>query len=203
MRIVIALLMVVIGAYATPDMKVKISPSVAYIYVYHKGKAIKIQRIQDPQHKLTGEYAKTYRPGQYIQPIKLDNTIKTIGEIEVIDFMRNKVNRKKGLIIDVRNRTSFKKEAIPSAVNIPVGITDNREAMSKIFHSLGMKQKANGTWDSTNAMELLIYCGGLWCKKSQEFIKKIVGLGYPAEKIKYYRGGFQMWKILGLTTVKN
>jgi hypothetical protein len=27
--------------------------------------------------------------------------------------------------------------------------------------------------------------------------------GYPADKIFYYRGGFQMWKILGFTTVKN
>ncbi len=28
-------------------------------------------------------------------------------------------------------------------------------------------------------------------------------LGYPPEKLLYYRGGFQMWKILGFTTVTN
>ena len=192
-----------IAVYAKPETKVKISPSIAYIYVYHKGKAVKIERIQDMQHKLTGEYAKTYRPGQYIQPIKLKSPVETIGEIEVIDFMRNRVNKKTGLIIDVRNQSSFKKEAIPSAVNIPVDIADYHETMLKIFHSLGMKRKANGKWDGTDAMELLIYSDGMWCKKSPEFIEKIVALGYPTDKIKYYRGGFQMWKILGLTTVKN
>ena len=27
-------------------------------------------------------------------------------------------------------------------------------------------------------------------------------MGYPAEKIKWYRGGMQDWEILGLATVK-
>jgi hypothetical protein len=26
--------------------------------------------------------------------------------------------------------------------------------------------------------------------------------GYPADKIKWYRGGMQSWEIVGLTTVK-
>ncbi|HHD78727.1 MAG TPA: hypothetical protein ENK98_03695, partial [Epsilonproteobacteria bacterium] len=51
--------------------KVKITPDMAYIYVYHKGKAVKVHRIQDTKHKLTGEYAKQYRPGNDIQPIKV------------------------------------------------------------------------------------------------------------------------------------
>jgi hypothetical protein len=29
----------------------------------------------------------------------------------------------------------------------------------------------------------------------------LLALGYPAHKIKWYRGGMQSWKSLGLTTV--
>jgi len=197
------ILVLMVTAYAGQYDKVKITPDISYIYVYHKGKALKVHRIQDTKNKLTGEYAKTYRPGKYIQPIRINGKIQTIGEDEVIDFMRQKVNKKQGLIIDVRDRNEYAKESIPSAVNIPYKVVNHKEAMSKIFQSLGMRKKSDGSWDSSNTMELIIYCNGLWCRKSSDFIKKLVALGYPAEKIKYYRGGFQMWKILGFTTVKN
>ena len=203
MKIVISMLTLIAALYAGQYDKVKITPLISYVYVYHKGKAVKVHRIQDTKNKLTGEYAKTYRPGKYIQPVKMDDAIETIGEVEVIDFMRNKVNKKKGLILDVRDRDIYAKEAIPSAVNIPSKVADHQAAMSKIFRSLGMKKKPDGSWDASHAMDLVVYCDGLWCKKSSDFIRKLVALGYPAEKIKYYRGGFQMWKILGFTTVKN
>ena len=202
MRILFAVCSFMAVLFAGQYDKVKITPTISYIYVYHKGKAVKVHRIQDTKNKLTGEYAKVYRPGKDIQPVKIDG-IQTIGEIEVIDFMRNRVNKKKGLIIDVRDRLEYANESIPSAVNIPYKVVNNQRAMSKIFHSLGMRKKSDGSWESSHAMELVIYCNGLWCKKSSEFINKLVALGYPPKKIKYYRGGFQMWKILGFTTVKN
>ena len=126
--------------------KVKITPDISYVYIYHKGKAVKTHRIQDTKHKLTGEYAKTYRPGQYIQPINLKNGVMTIGEVEILNFMKNKVNKKKGLIIDVRDKDRYKKESLPSAVNIPVkikqmyfrcslsGIIINRWPVAHIHH---------------------------------------------------------------------
>jgi rhodanese-related sulfurtransferase len=203
MKIVFSLLAMMAVLYAGQYDKVKITPTISYVYVYHKGKAVKVHRIQDTKNKLTGEYAKVYRPGKYIQPITMDKDIPTIGEIEVIDFMRNKVNKKKGLIIDVRNRDQYAQESIPSAVNIPFKVANHEAAMSKIFRSLGMRKKPDGSWDGSKAMELVVYCNGLWCKKSSDFIRKLVEMGYPKEKIKYYRGGFQMWKILGFTTVKN
>ncbi|MDH3355786.1 MAG: rhodanese-like domain-containing protein, partial [Chromatiales bacterium] len=33
-------------------------------------------------------------------------------------------------------------------------------------------------------------------------IKALLKLGYPAEKLKWYRNGMQDWEILGLSTVK-
>ena len=203
MKPAISIFILTAGLLAGQYDKVKITPLISYIYVYHKGKAVKVHRIQDTKNKLTGEYAKTYRPGKYIRPIKINDKIQTIGEDEVIDFMREKVNRKQGLIIDVRDRNEYANESIPSAVNIPYKVVNHQEAMSKIFHALGMRKKSDGGWDGSHAMDLIVYCNGLWCRKSSDFIQKLVALGYPARKIKYYRGGFQMWKILGFTTVKN
>ncbi len=183
--------------------KVKITPDISYVYIYHKGKALKVHRIQDTHHKLTGEYTKTYRPNTTIQPIDLGNGVKTVGEVELLKFMQEKVNKKNGLILDVRDKENYKKESIPTAVNIPAKLKDKPEVMENILVSLGMVKKSDQIWDGKKAISLMIYCDGLWCSKSKEMINFLVDIGYPSEKILYYRGGFQMWKILGFTTVKN
>jgi len=183
--------------------KVKITPEMAYIYVYHKGKAVKVHRIQDTKHKLTGEYAKTFRPGKSIQPIKMNQKIQTIGEVELLQFMQRKVNKKKGILVDVRTKSDYKKESIPSAVNIPARVKDNPAKLEKILKVLGAKRGTDGSLDTSHVLDIAFYCHGLWCNKSSEFIDKLLEVGYPADKILYYRGGFQMWKILGFTTVTN
>jgi rhodanese-related sulfurtransferase len=183
--------------------KVKITPDIAYIYVYHKGKAVKVHRIQNTKHKLTGEYALQYRPGKDIQPIKMDSNVRTIGEVELIDFMTKKVNKKRGVLIDVRSKKAYKKESIPSAVNIPLRVIHNHAKFSKILQIFGAKKEADGTLNTDDVLDLAVYCHGLWCSKSSEFIRGLLNAGYPAKHILYYRGGFQMWKILGFTTVQN
>ena len=58
MRILALLLVWAVAASAGQFDKVKITPDISYIYVYHKGKAVKVHRTQDTKNKLTGEYAK-------------------------------------------------------------------------------------------------------------------------------------------------
>ena len=203
MRILTLLVTMTIAMSAGQYDKVKITPHMAYIYVYHKGKAVKVHRIQDTKHKITGEYAKIYRPGKYIQPIKMHNDIQTVAEIELLEFMTNKVNKKEGLLIDLRPKAAYKDESIPSAVNIPARVKDNPVKVEKILKILGAKRNTDGTLDTRNVLKVAFYCNGLWCDKSSDFIKTFLDLGYPAEKILYYRGGMQMWKILGFTTVTN
>jgi len=203
MKFITFLLVLTIFASAGKYDKVKITPEMSYIYVYHKGKAVKVHRIQDTKHKLTGEYANIYRPGKYIQPIKMHPSIQTIGEVEILKFMQNKVNKKKGLLIDLRPKVDYAKESIPSAVNIPSSIKDDKIKIEKILKILGAKRNVDGTLDTHIAMDVAFYCHGLWCDKSSDFIKAFMSVGYPADKMYYYRGGFQMWKILGFTTVAN
>lgn len=203
MKIIAFILMLAVAASAGKYDKVKITPDMPYIYVYHKGKAVKVHRIQNTKHKLSGEYAKIYRPGKDIQPIKTHKDIQTIGEVEVLQFMSQKGNKKKGLLIDLRPKKVYKKESIPSAVNIPYATKDNKVKIEKILKILGAKRKSDGSLDTSRALDIAFYCDGLWSEKSPEFIKTFLNLGYPAEKILYYRGGMQMWKILGFTTVTN
>jgi len=203
MRSLIVLLVGAISLSAGQFDKVMITPDISYIYVYHKGKAVKVHRIQDTKHKLTGSYAKQYRLGKDIQPIKMHDEIQTIGEVELLQFMKNKGNKKKGLLVDLRSKRAYKKESIPSAVNIPAKTKDNKVKLEKILKILGAKRQSDGSLDTSKAMDVAFYCNGLWCDQSSEMIKVFLDLGYPADKLLYYRGGFQMWKILGFTTVVN
>jgi len=203
MKYLLVLSLLAASAFAGKYDKVKITPDVAYIYVYHKGKAVKVHRIQDTKHKLTGHYAKLYRPGTSIQPIKMNPKVKTIGEVELLKFMTQKVNKKNGLLVDVRPKSEYREESIPSAVNIPSRIKDNPVKLEKVLKILGAKRKSDGSLDTRNVLKIAFYCNGLWCNKSPDMIKKFLEMGYPADKLLYYRGGFAMWKILGLTTVTN
>lgn len=203
MRVLVLFLIWAMTLSAGQFDKVKITPEISYIYVYHKGKAVKVHRIQDTKHKLTGEYAKQYRPGKDIQPIKMHDDIQTIGEVELLHFMKEKGNNKKGILVDLRPKSVYKKESIPSAVNIPAKIKNNKVKLEKVLSIIGAKRGSDGSLDTSKAMDVAFYCDGLWCDESSEMIKVFMDLGYPAEKLLYYRGGFQMWKILGFTTVVN
>ena len=201
MKSIVLILILFMGLRAGQYDKVKIAPDMSYIYVYHKGKAVKVHRIQDTSHKITGEYAKQYRPNQDIQPIKIDKNIQTIGEIELLHFMQEKGNSKKGVLIDVRSKEAYKKETIPSAVNIPYETKNNAYKMGKILQIFGAIRLNNGILKTDNAADLVVFGHGLWESKSAEFILELLKYGYPSTKILYYRGGMQMWKILGFTTV--
>jgi len=203
MKTIAFLLVCAVSLFAGQYDKVKITPDMSYIYVYHKGKAVKVHRIQDTKHKLTGEYAKQYRPRKDLQPIQMHKDIQTIGEVELLHFMKTKGNGKTGLLVDVRSKKEYQKESIPSAVNIPAKVKDDKLKMEKVLKVLGAKRFDDGSLDVSNVKDIVFYCNGLWCNKAPLFIRTFLEYGYPAEKLLYYRGGFQMWKILGFTTVTN
>lgn len=201
MRYVVLLLFIFSGLQAGQYDKVKITPSLSYMYVYHKGKAVKVHRTQDTKHKLTGEYSKLYRPHQYIQPIKVDKNIKTIGEIELLHFMKSKVNENSGIVIDVRTKEKYKRETIPSSVNIPRNTQYDKRKMDRVFQAIGVIIEDNNTLNVTHAVDVVIFGDGPWSSDAKEMVNTFLQRGFPHDKILYYRGGFQMWKILGFTTV--
>ena len=184
---------------------VKITDDMPFVMTTNSGKKVKIMRIQDTDNRLTDDYTKTSRPCPpfCIQPTHVAEGIQNIGEIELLNFMTNKVSNNSGIVIDARLKSWFEIETIPSAVNIPYPIIQNasRKKAQKIFKILGMKVKTDGNWDFSKAKELAIFCNGVWCGQSKHFINAMIQHGYPKDKMFYYRSGFQGWKLLGLTTV--
>jgi rhodanese-related sulfurtransferase len=198
MRIIIASLILASLLNAGKYDKVKITEEISRILVYHKGKVVDVHRVQDTEHKLTGYLANVSNPcpDRCLQPIIAHPNVETVGEVEIIKFMEIQESRKNGLLVDVRSREDYTAETIPSAINIPYTVVDNTRAIEEILKVLGFAKE-----DKEKAQELIFFCNGSTCSKSANMIRAFVEMGYPTEKIKYYHGGIQMWKMLGFTTV--
>jgi len=189
----------------TENVIVKITDKLPYAYTMDSGKKIRIERIQDTSNRLTDDYTKTSRPCPpfCIQPTKVHPNINNIAELELIQFMKDKVAKNKGVIIDARLKSWFELETIPSAINIPFPVMQNadKKKAELIFKILGMKIESDGKWNFANAKELAVFCNGVWCEQSSHFISGMLKYNYPTSKLNYYRSGFQGWKLLGLTTI--
>ena len=183
------------------DYPVKITPEIPSVEVSHQGILIEIKRIQDTKHKLIDDFAKTSRPCPpfCIHPMLAAPGVETIGEIELLNFLTTKVKQGQGLLIDARMPKFFNSETIPGSINIPF-ILFTGEDSQKIINLLGIKKK-DDKFDFSSAKELTLFCNGPWCDQSPRAIKALVKAGYPASKLKYYRGGMQLWKNFSLTTV--
>ena len=182
--------------------EVGITPDVAAATIEINGEVIRIERIQDTGHRLDSEFTKTSRPCPpfCISPMAAAPGVETVGEVEVISFLENEVAGGKGLLIDSRVPDWFAKGTIPGAVNVPFATLEpNNPYRNEILKALGAVE-TGGVWDFSGAMALTLFCNGPWCDQSPRAIRSLLDVGYPAEKISYYRGGMQLWLLLGLST---
>ncbi|WP_419678267.1 rhodanese-like domain-containing protein [Aliarcobacter lanthieri] len=139
-----------------------------------------------------------------IAPMKAAENIDTYGELEVLEFIEKAKKDKNLLFIDSRTENWYNHQTIPSAVNVPYLYTKKSQYPDEFEEALeifGVEIK-NGKYDFTNAKTLLMFCNGAWCGQSPEAMKELIAIGYPQEKMKWYRGGLQSWLSLGLTTIK-
>lgn len=142
------------------------------------------------------------------QPMMIAQGVRTFGEVEVLDFIRNKQGAlpQEYILVDSRKRDWFEQMTIPSSVNIPYNEVDYDPAIPEDFNRmmtlLNFKRKAEG-FDFTQAKTALFFCNGPWCAQSRYAIQKLIALGYPKEKMIWYRGGLQDWLLFGFTVVRN
>ncbi len=186
-------------------LEVNLTENLPYVDIEYEGNSVRIQRIQDVNHRLTNSFAKTSRPCPpfCIHPMKASIGVETVGELELLDFLMTKVKNDKGLLIDARLPEWYVKGTIPGAVNIPFTLLvtgPGNPHTAEILAVLDVVEQ-DGEWDFRNALELLLFCNGPWCDQSPRAINNLLALGYPPEKLLYYRGGMQVWQLLGLTTV--
>ena len=191
------------------DKPVGITPKMKEAEVMHDGKKVKITRNQNNKNTVNPAFAKTSRPCPpfCIQPSTLAPGVETIGEVEMIDYLQKMAAGDKTiLVVDSRTPDWVKKGTIPGAVNIPWTKLNPAKGADPISIGEIMQDQFNvteseGLWNFDNARTLVLFCNGMWCGQSPNNIENLLKFGYPAHKIKWYRGGMQDWEILGLSTV--
>ncbi|MHB1115636.1 rhodanese-like domain-containing protein [Sideroxydans sp.] len=188
--------------------KYNITADMPFVQVQHQGTSITIQRVQDPAATIRTEYAPTARacPPYCIQPMRLAAGIETFGELEVLDYLKRiAAGDTQYMVVDSRTPDWYEKVTIPGAVNVPyaqnmAGQATDLPGVKKTLVELFDVKENNGSYDFSNARTLAIFCNGPWCGQTPNYIRTLLSLGYPADKLKWYRGGMQDWCSLGLTT---
>ena len=151
---------------------------------------VEIKRIQDTDNEVTGEWARTSRPCPdfCIQPMTPAPGVTTIGEIELIAMLQDP----EAVVVDSRTTDWFQGGTIPGAINIPYTYVIDE------LGQLGCEPDFEG-WDCSDAKQVALFCNGIWCGQSPTAIRNMIEAGYPEDRIFYYRGGMQVWRVLGLT----
>ena len=182
--------------------KVMISPGIFSIDVMHKGERVTIKRNQDRKNIISKYYQATHQ-GK-VQPMApfAPHAVETIGALEMIGYLEQLKDKSDSLIIiDSRTKAWVKRGTIPGTINIPFTEFKESDRAVEIMEEEFDVLTIGNALDFTHAKTLVMYCNGIWCGQSPTAIKKLLKFGYPAAKIKYFRGGMQNWESLGLTVV--
>lgn len=169
-----------------------------------------------------GDHGARPCPAFCVNPYTLAEGVDTVAEMEVLAFMDSESSDEEGLLVDTRPRTAYQQGTIPGSINLPFSIlersAENRE-LATVLQSLGVRERGEvgffqrsleqlglfggdvktEKWDFSEAKELVLWCDDASCEHSPRAIQALVELGYPVDRLKYYRGGFKIWQALGLT----
>jgi rhodanese-related sulfurtransferase len=110
-----------------------------------------------------------------ISPIQLAPGVRTVGELEVIDHIHAALP-----LVDTRLESFYREGSIPGARNVV------HERMEESIGSLDPN------------LATIFFCNGPQCAATPAAINTLLGAGYPAETIIFYRGGIHDWMTLGL-----
>jgi rhodanese-related sulfurtransferase len=129
------------------------------------------QRVGDGLFEVDATWGK-------VQPIELAPGVRTIGELELIEHLRD------GLpVIDTRHEHFNREGTIPGARSIP------------------HEQIAERLEELDRSVATVFFCNGPQCAATPDAVHKLFAVGYPADAILYYRGGIHDWTTLGYPTV--
>lgn len=156
-----------------------------------------------------------------MQPMHLGQNIETVGELEVLAHIKNAQKKPaEYILVDARTEPWYKQMTIPTSVNIPFNKIHYEEDLEsedfksktayqtyvenyqRLFEALNIKLINNGL-DFSKAKSVIIYCNGSWCSQSPKAIFKLINLGYPKEKLLWYRGGLQDWLIYDFNVTRS
>lgn len=221
------LLATLVSSSMVAALEVKLDSVRNSVETIHSGQVVEVKRVQDQKYTIKGGFSKTSRkcPPFCIQPTQVDDDVRTVSEMDIFDFMEKQIVSGKGVLVDARVPSWHKKGTIPGSVNIPFTVFEASPHEPQLvdgLYKLGVRRRGevnplvrgmekfgllNGDmktddWDFSHAKEIILWCNGPWCGQTPRAIRALMKLGYPKERLNYYRGGMQMWQILGLTTVE-
>ena len=203
-------LLLLLFSYHALALDVGITSKIEAVEVSHNGEKVLITRNQDIDNTVNPAYSRTSRrcPPFCIQPAVLSEGVETVAELEVLEYLKRINNGDDSvLVIDSRTPDWLRNGTIPGSVNIPwtslsVGQGADPFDMADLIEKEFGARTQEGIWDFSRVKTLVLFCNGMWCGQSPSNIRTLLNLGYPAAKLKWYRGGMQNWEILGLTVVK-
>ena len=187
-------------------LSVNITKDIPSITIKHGNKTVTVKRVQDSSAVIEPAFAKIARkcPPFCAQPMQAAPGVKTVGEVELIHFMNKALKDGTGILVDARTPDWHARGTIPGSINVPhtdlsPGGTD-AQTLREAMQQFGVTKQGAG-WNFSKAKTLAMWCNGAWCGQSPTAIKNLLKMNYPADKLLYYRGGMQSWKIFGLTVV--
>lgn len=110
----------------------------------------------------------------HVQPIRLAPGVETVGELELIAHARAG-----GALVDTRLPTYLSQGTIPGARHV---------CHEEILDQLDTFDRERPT---------VFFCNGPQCKATPDAIEQLLGAGFPAAAIRFYRGGIHDWVTLG------
>jgi len=139
-------------------------------------------------------------------PMSLDMDIETYAELEVLHTLKEMKTNANLVLVDSRKKEWFKYRTIPTAINMPFNYFKEKEEYEFEFEYalkyLGVVKDKEGDYDFENAKTMVLFCNGSWCSQSPDMIFALMKIGYPSEKLKWYRGGMQDWLSAGMTSTR-
>lgn len=143
--------------------------------------------------------------GKNISPMNLHKKIETYGEMEVLAFIEKMQDNDNMLFIDTRDEEWYEYNTIPGAINIHYVYIMMQKTFPEEYkvslEKLGV-MVTKKSYDFSQVKTILLFCNGSWCSQSPKMIKALLALGYPPQKMKWYRGGMDDWLGLSMTTTK-
>ncbi|MDO5659212.1 MAG: rhodanese-like domain-containing protein [Paracoccus sp. (in: a-proteobacteria)] len=170
--------------------RVGITSEISSVTVETPQGPFEIIREQDASAHLSDDWALVARdcPPFCIQPHSAAEGTHTIGELELIDALQDP----DFIVVDSRTPDWYVTGTIPGSINIPY------QNAVEMMGQLGCEPDFDGLFDCESASNVVLFCNGVWCGQSPTAIRAMINAGFPAERIRYYRGGMQGWRLLGL-----
>ncbi len=142
-----------------------------------------------------------------LSPMHMAEGIESYGELEVLNFIKEMATNKELVLVDSRGADWYEYDTIPGAVNYWFSMVQNPKKYPDEFafmlDELHVITNKDGSYNFSKAKMMLLFCNGPWCGQSPAAIRGYLAIGYPVEKMKWYRGGMHVWKSLSMTSTRS